>query len=141
MKLRVVLMVILGVSAYLLGRMQAISDTPHVQLVSVHDGDTIIVNITNWPDIIGRRIPIRIKGIDAPELHDESERVRHLAEKSKEFLSTKIGNSRIVLQDLERDKYFRINANVYVRGRDVGQALILSGYAKQYDGGKKPVWK
>jgi micrococcal nuclease len=126
---------------YLLGYSHSISANPKVRLVSVHDGDTIIVDIVNWPPIIGHHIPIRVKGIDTPELNDKSARVRTLALKAKDFLSSKIGSSHIELRNIERDKYFRLDAEIYANGSNVGELLLAKGMAKRYDGGKKPDWK
>lgn len=126
---------------YLLGRSQSPIDNPSIRLVSIHDGDTITVDIVNWPKIIGHHIPIRIKGIDSPELNDKSDRIRALALISKNFLSDNISHSKLQIRNLERDKYFRINADLYANGTNVGQLMLKKGYAKSYDGGKKPVWK
>lgn len=117
-----------------------INNNPQVRLVSIHDGDTITVDIINWPPIIGHHIPIRIKGIDTPEMNDKSERVRALAVSSKEFLQSKISNSTLQINNIERDKYFRISADVYADGINVGHLLLKEGLAKPYDGGKKPNW-
>ena len=38
---------------------------------------------------------------------------------------------------MERGKYFRIVADVYVDGENLAEALIDSGMAVKYDGGKK----
>ena len=39
-----------------------------VEYVRNYDGDTITVNIPNTPPIIGIKMPIRISGIDTPEI-------------------------------------------------------------------------
>jgi len=46
----------------------------------------------------------------------------------------------IELRDMQRGKYFRILANVYVDGKDLAQALIQEGHARAYDGGKRGSW-
>ena len=38
---------------------------------------------------------------------------------------------------MERGKYFRIAADVYVDGESLGDMLIAAGVAVRYDGGKK----
>jgi len=38
---------------------------------SVHDGDTITVTINKWPTITGERIPVRIDGVDTPEINGD----------------------------------------------------------------------
>ena len=126
---------------YLLGLSHSPSNSPQVRLVSVHDGDTIIVDIVNWPPIIGHHIPVRVKGIDTPEINDKSEHVKFLAAKAKNFLDTNVAKSRLEIRNLERDKYFRISADIYADGVNIGQLLLRNGYAKPYDGGKQPTWK
>ena len=116
-----------------------ISETPHFQLVKVHDGDTIIVNITNWPKIIGYHIPIRLKNINAPELNEPSEKGKVLALKAKTFAEEKLRGS-FQIQNLERDKYFRLRANVIVHGKDLSELLLKAGLAKEYHGEKRSEW-
>jgi endonuclease YncB( thermonuclease family) len=41
---------------------------------------------------------------------------------------------------MQRGKYFRIVADVFVDGSNLGQELIERGLAKPYDGGTKPKW-
>ena len=41
------------------------------------------------------------------------------------------------MRNLERGKYFRIVADVYVDGEDLGGLLVEAGAAVRYDGGKK----
>jgi endonuclease YncB( thermonuclease family) len=141
---KLIILTVTMIGCYLLGLSHSSpisTGNPQVYLVSIHDGDTITVDIVNWPPIIGHHIPIRIKGIDTPEMNDKSERVRSLAIASKEFLESKISKSSLQIHNLERDKYFRISADVYADGTNVGNLLLKKGFAKPYDGGKKPVWK
>ena len=46
----------------------------------------------------------------------------------------------IELKDMQRGKYFRILANVYVDGKSLGKPLINTGHARAYDGGKRDGW-
>ena len=34
----------------------------------VYDGDTFYIEVKDWPDIVGKNMPVRIYGIDCPEL-------------------------------------------------------------------------
>jgi len=43
----------------------------------------------------------------------------------------------INLKNMERGKYFRIAADVYVDGESLADMLIEAGMAVKYDGGKK----
>jgi len=38
------------------------------EVTSIYDADTFRATIQGWPSIIGERIPIRVNGIDAPEI-------------------------------------------------------------------------
>lgn len=108
----------------------------------VHDGDTVIVDVNGWPDICGKKIPIRINGIDCPELNDKNPKIRGWAYAAKDKSSSMMSpGTEIKLHAMDRDARFRIDATVIVNGVDVGAELIKSGYAKKYNGkGRRPVW-
>ena len=109
-------------------------------VVKVRDGDTFVINIENVPDVFGKEIAVRIRGIDTPEIKEKREEIRNIAIKAKEELE-KLFNSgnKIILYNLGRDKYFRLLASVKVGGIEVAEYMIKKGLAKSYDGGAK-VW-
>jgi micrococcal nuclease len=41
---------------------------------------------------------------------------------------------------MDRGKYFRILADVYVDGENLTDLLISAGHARPYDGGKREGW-
>lgn len=111
------------------------------EVTSIYDGDTFRVNINDWPTIVGQRVPIRIKGIDTPELRGKCPREKKLATKAKQHTVELLrGAKRIELQNIDRGKYFRILADVSVDGRDLGESLVKNGLAVKYDGGTKSDW-
>lgn len=108
------------------------------QVTSIYDGDTIICTIKGWPAIIGERVSVRIKDIDTPELDDERQDIKERARLAKVFTVTKVRAAKVIeLRNMQRDKYFRILADVYLDGKSLGEMLIAEGLAKEYDGGKK----
>lgn len=111
-------------------------------LVSVYDGDTVFVDICNWPAIIGKRVGIRVEGIDAPERRASNPLVRELAAEARMFVVKKLRDSEsIELRKMKRGKYFRIVADVYVDGQNLGDLLVEEKLAKKYDGtGSRPKW-
>tara|TARA_R110000751_G_scaffold86486_9_gene172166 strand:+ start:4025 stop:4687 length:663 start_codon:yes stop_codon:yes gene_type:complete len=109
-------------------------------LVSVYDGDTFKVDIAGWPDIIGDDISVRIKGIDTPEIRGTSGFEKEMAIAAKKQLEDLLGNNTIYLFGLQRDKYFRILADVRVDNVDVAKELIDMGLAKRYTGETKTPW-
>lgn len=110
-------------------------------IVDVYDGDTFHINIKDWPDIVGKRIGVRVIGIDSPEMHDKDPLVKLNAIKAKEYAHNILTTANEVkLVNIKRDKYFRILATVLVDGRDFSKIMLDSGLAKQYDGGTKDEW-
>jgi len=54
------------------------------EITSIYDGDTFRCTIKDWPRIIGYRIPVRVAGIDCPELKDNRPEIKELARKAKQ---------------------------------------------------------
>ena len=48
-------------------------------VVRVCDGDTVVVDIPEYPPIIGKAIRVRLAGVNAPELRDPDPAVRRAA--------------------------------------------------------------
>lgn len=111
------------------------------EITSIYDGDTFRCNISGYPEIIGERISIRINGIDTPELRDNRDHIKQLARLAKQHTVQRLREAqKIELRNMKRGKYFRIVADVFVDGENLGQELLQKGLAKPYDGGKKTKW-
>lgn len=113
-----------------------------VEVVAVYDGDTFTANVKGWPSIVGKRVQVRIRGIDACELTSEDSSKLDQARRAKQRLvellrGTPEHRPKVTLHAVARDKYFRVLATVRADGVDVGQVLIREGLAREYDGGKK----
>lgn len=110
-------------------------------VVSNHDGDTIKIDIPGWPDIIGKGIPVRVSGIDTPEMNDPDQLNRRVARQAGLFV-TQIcpAGSLLYIKDSWRGKYFRIGGTVSCNGVDVAKKLIEKGLATPYDGKTKTKW-
>lgn len=111
------------------------------EVVSIYDADTFRVNIKHWPPIIGVSIPIRVVGIDAPEIRGRCESEKLAARQAREITVDLLSKAQhIELRSLKRGKYFRLLADVWVDGQRLADQLILSGLARPYDGGKRKGW-
>lgn len=112
-----------------------------VSVISIYDGDTFTVNIGDCLPVVCARMPVRIAGIDAPEIRGKCEREKALARQAKQFLINQLRSGKAIeLLRIDRDKYFRLNAEVFVGGVNVGALLIGEGLARHYDGGKRAGW-
>ena len=113
------------------------------EIASFYDGDTFTATISEWPPVIGERIKIRISGINAPERRSrcdteaEKERERELAAEARIYLVEQLRGSDVVeLRRIERGSFFRIIAEVWADGENVGQEMIEAGHALPYVAGQ-----
>lgn len=120
---------------------------PSANVIDVYDGDTFKVQLPGMLDVFGQNLSIRIKGIDAPEIRSScSTTILRTIEKQKailarQYLLNKIEVAKWVeLRDLERDKYFRLLATVYIDGVLFSEEAISAGHAVAYDGGSRSSW-
>jgi len=111
------------------------------KVISVYDGDTFRVDIDSLTPIVGKNIPIRVNGVDTPEIRGKCEYEKNLALEARDFVRNKLAKAKdIKLTNPQRGKYFRIVANVTIDGISLAQELLDNKLAYSYDGGKKLSW-
>lgn len=117
-------------------------DISDVEVVSVYDGDTLSVNVRDWPPVVGERVPVRVRGIDTPEIRGRCPDEKAQARAARDLLRQLVDHaSRVTLRGVERGKYFRLVATVFADDQNVADILIARGLARPYDGrGKRPGW-
>ncbi|WP_428074667.1 thermonuclease family protein [Candidatus Avelusimicrobium luingense] len=108
-----------------------------VELASVYDGDTFRVHLACKYGVFCKTIPIRVRGVDCPEIKGGSAETKALAKQAKTFTKTFLKSGKILLRNCGRDKYFRLLCDVKVNGQSLGEELIKAGHAIPYDGGTK----
>ena len=117
---------------------QSFGDFEGAIYVHNYDGDTISFNLPNFHPIIGKKISIRVNGINTPELKGKCEKEKYDAKQAKEMVTDILKDAgQIVLKNMKRGKYFRIAADVIVDGENLGDMLVEAGMAVRYDGRKK----
>jgi len=108
---------------------------------SIYDADTFRASIDGWPDIIGESMSIRVNGIDAAEMRGKCQKEKDMARAAKKATVAMLREAKqIELRNMKRGKYFRIIADVYVDGKNLGEALVKQGLAREYHGGKRKGW-
>ena len=111
------------------------------KVISVYDGDTFRVNIDSLPPIVGKNIPIRLNGVDTPEIQGKCKYEKDLAIEARDFVRNKLADAKeIRLTKLQRGKYFRVVADVMIDGVSLEQELLDNELAYKYTGGKKSSW-
>ena len=130
-------------AALLLGLFPARAEAYTIRVakyVSCYDGDTCTFAFPDWPELF-QKMPVRLRGLDAPEIRGKclDEATKAIAAKSA--LRFALATAEYVeLRKVERDKYFRLLAEVWVDGRDVAELLIRKGLARPYEGGTRKSW-
>src|SRR3990167_1058007 len=98
-----------------------------------YDGDTCTVSLPGIHPLFGERIDVRIAGIDTPEIRGRCPQEKAKALSARELVNEALARAgQIDLEDLGRDKYFRIGARVMADGQDVGVELLQLGLAVIY---------
>ncbi len=109
-----------------------------VRFIKCIDGDTFTCEIPGaYPPLL-KTINVRIRGIDAPELHDKQPEIKRRALEAKDYLEKRLSEAKkIELRKLGKDKYFRILADVYIDGVDIAKEMLDKKLVVPYDGGSK----
>ena len=108
-----------------------------VSLSSVYDGDTFRVHLNCKYRIFCKSMPVRVRGIDCPEIRSDSAETKALAKQAKVFTKNFLKSGKILLRNCGRDKYFRLLCDVKVNGQNLSEELIKAGHAIPYNGGAK----
>lgn len=109
-----------------------------VSVSSVYDGDTFKINLNCSLAVYCEKVPVRVRGVDCPEIKAQTSKEKALAQQAKAFTKNFLSVKPITLTNCGRDKYFRLLCDVHnANGEDLAQALIRRGLGYAYDGGKK----
>ena len=112
------------------------------RVIKVYDADTITI-ATKMPykdcESPLYRFSVRLNGIDTPEIKGNgvSAEEKEAAKKARDFVSNLILNKYVKLENIQREKYGRILADVYIGDIHLNKLLIDEKYAVGYDGGTK----
>lgn len=95
---------------------------PNAEVVGINDGDTITVRM----DSSGRQERIRLATIDAPEMNQP------FGQASKQSLSSLVFGKKVKVVEMDRDRYERVVAEIFVNGTNVNLEQIKRGFAWHY---------
>lgn len=124
-----VLLLFLGVPAF-----SPAEDLSNVKWLTCYDADTCSFNIL-LPAVFGTDIGVRMSGIDAPEIKGKCAQEKLLAIQARDFLLTQMRAAKtMILQNVFRDKYFRIEGTVVADAVNLNQLMVQKGYAVLYPG-------
>ena len=111
------------------------------ELLRVIDGDTFEARVRIWP---GMEITtkIRLRGIDAPEIHARCDGERVQAVAARDALVRILSEGAIGVARIGQDKYGgRVDADVSTaRTADVAAAMAERGLVRRYASGRRESW-
>lgn len=109
-------------------------------VIKVYDGDTITI-AAKLPYIESPlyRFPVRLNGIDTPELKGQSDDEKTAAKQARDSLSQLILHKKVTLRNVQNEKYGRILADVYLNELCINDWLVEERFAVKYDGGSKQI--
>ena len=105
------------------------------------DGDTFEARVRIWPGMeITTRV--RLRGIEAPEMHARCEDERTKAVAARDALTRILNEGAVGISRIGQAKYGgRVDADVSTaRTPDVSAALFERGLARRYSGGRRESW-
>jgi endonuclease YncB( thermonuclease family) len=110
-------------------------------VVRIIDGDTFEARVRVWPGV-ATDTKVRLRGIDAPELHARCDDERVRAEAARAALAALLADGGVAISRVGLDKYGgRVDAAVSTRSTaDVSAALFNGGFARRYAGGRRGSW-
>lgn len=109
-----------------------------VKYIRNYDADTITFDIPNVHPIIGDKISVRVRHIDTPEIKGKLPCEKEAARSAKRLIENLLKNAkRIDLENVDKDKYFRLLADVIVDGKPIKDILLKNNLAYAYEGKTK----
>jgi endonuclease YncB( thermonuclease family) len=111
------------------------------EVLRVIDGDTFEARVHVWPGL-DVNTKIRLRNIDAPELHARCADELVKAQAARTALETMLATGAVTVSRIGIDKYGgRVDALAATRDTpDVSAALLNGGFARSYDGGRRGSW-
>jgi endonuclease YncB( thermonuclease family) len=112
-----------------------------VEVLRVIDGDTFAARVRVWPGL-DVETKVRLRGIDAAELHARCAEELAKAEAARAALQAILAEGDVTVSRVGVDKYGgRVDAAAATRTTpDVSAAMLAGGWARAYEGGRRGGW-
>lgn len=114
-----------------------------VEYVKNYDADTVTFNIKGVHPLIGEKISVRVNGLDTPEIKGKLPCEKDAARAAQRLVQSLLKNAKVInLENINRDKYFRILADVVIDGKNLTDILLKNklGYAYHGETKQKVNW-
>ncbi len=109
-----------------------------VKYIKNYDADTATFDIPDVHPIIGKKISVRVRHIDTPEIKGKLPCEKDKARTAQRLVENQLKNAkRIDLLNCDKDKYFRLLCDVQFDGKNLSEILIKNQLAYSYEGETK----
>jgi endonuclease YncB( thermonuclease family) len=117
-----------------------ISGPVSATVVRVIDGDTFVAEAHVWPGETVR-VSVRIRGIDAPELHSRCPEERTAATQARDALAALLDRQTVTISNIGGGKYYgRVLADVETEDGAVAPAMLSQALVRHYSGGRRQAY-
>lgn len=94
------------------------------RIVTVYSAKAFTCEIKHPLPVFGRRVPVKLRSIDLPAVDDKKPHAQALARRAKQLTEKLLQQAKVItLENMRRDGYSRIIADVYVDGRNLADLL------------------
>lgn len=94
------------------------------RIVTVYSAKAFTCEIKHPLLVFGRRVPVKLRSIDLPAVDDKKPHAQALARRAKQLTEKLLQQAKVItLENMRRDGYSRIIADVYVDGRNLADLL------------------
>ena len=144
-KIFVISFLLLGNTTYSSNSLKNVDSCQHsetifrcVKYLKNYDGDTLTFNIPGVHPLLGKKISVRVAHLDTAEIRGKQPCEKQAARTAQRLMESLLKNAKqIDLVNVQRDKYFRVLADVMVDGKSVKELLMKNNLAYGYEGGTK----
>jgi len=118
-----------------------------VKYIRNYDGDTITITLPGIHPLFGKKISVRVAGINTGEMDSRDECEKKKALEAKAFVEGVLSNAKEITikpalmktkSKLKKEARGRLLADVIVDGKNLTELLLENKLGVPYQGGKKP---
>jgi len=110
-----------------------------VKFIKNYDGDTLTFKIPNVHPFFGKKLIVRLYGVDTPEIRTKDKCEKKKGRIARNLVKNLLSRAKTIsLQPVTaKEKYGRLLAKVTFDKKDLGEILIKNNLAYKYFGKKK----
>lgn len=111
------------------------------RVIKVYDIDSPTIAARIGTDAKLYRVPLRLIGIDSPEIRSSDPKEKALALAGREAMQQKVLGKVVRIDTVQKkDKFGRLLCKLWLDDECINDWALAKGFAQAYGGGKKAAW-